>query len=86
MSAVNFETPFGRAEAMQQARGMTREDLDHSVETVCAALASVFPGIESLSEVREAVEVLAREKQRRDVLDTIAQTEVPFGRLRVAGR
>lgn len=78
---------FSRPTAAQRARALTRDELELSIHMVVSAFsAEWFPGIESLNDVREMVDVLAREKQRRDVLDTIAQTEVPFARLRPTPR
>lgn len=62
---------------------LTRDELELSVHVVCSAFrAQWFPGIQSLADVRELVDVLAHETKRRDILEAIAQTEVPFARLR----
>jgi hypothetical protein len=78
---------ISRPNAAQQARALTRDELELSIHMVCSAFSEKwFPGVESLNDAREMIDVLAREKHRRDVLDTIAQTEVPFARLRPTPR
>jgi hypothetical protein len=72
---------FSRSEAAQLARVLSRDEFVLSIQTVCSAFGATFSGIQSIHDAREMIEVLAREKQRRDILDTIAQTEVPFTRL-----
>jgi hypothetical protein len=67
---------FNRLHATQQVRAMTREELDLAIHVLCSAFnAQRFPGIDTLQDVHEMVSVLAKEKQRRDVFDTLAQTE-----------
>jgi len=65
---------FDRAIASQRAHALTRPELDLAIHVVCSAFSSEhFPGVETLADVREMIEILAREKHRRDVHDTIVQ-------------
>jgi hypothetical protein len=82
MNSAHRSASLTRPQAVQQARAMSREELELAIQLVCAALgAQGFAGIQSLSDVREVIDVLAHESRRREVLDAIAQTEVPFTRL-----
>lgn len=83
MNSADRPSPFDRMQAAQKARTMSRDELELSIHVVCSAFSPRwFPGIKSLNDVREMVEVLAHESRRREVLEAIAQTEVPFTCLR----
>jgi hypothetical protein len=82
MKAVDHETPFNRADATRQVRTMTRDELELSIHVVCSAFSETwFPGVHSLNDARALLDVFAQERQRRSVLDAIAQTELPLTRL-----
>ena len=66
---------FNRNLAAQNARALTREELDLVIHVVCSALnARHFHGIQTVNDVRDTVDILAREQHRRDDHDAIAQT------------
>jgi hypothetical protein len=65
---------FSRTHANQQVRCLTRPELDLAIHVICSAFNSHhFPGVETLDDVRQLVDILAHEKHRRDVMDTIRE-------------
>jgi hypothetical protein len=66
---------FNRDRAAQRARAFSGEELESVIRGVCAAFsAETFPGVATLDEVRQMVEILSHEQHKRDLLELPEQT------------
>jgi hypothetical protein len=57
---------FNRPNANRTAANLTDDQLDHVIHIVCSCFdPGLFPGVDTLDEVRQIVDVLSHERGRR---------------------